>query len=119
MLKMTSKQEIIARTGFVTSVYAYAFFWGADLMQPGFVSRYFSVHIFLLCAIVFGWWWSRCVKWFTDRPILQHILAVVLGIILLVLSFSLEKTLGAWAVPLGVMGALSPFIFMRFIRSVK
>ena len=48
--------EAIARTGFVTSVISYAIFWIADIIHPGFVSDYFSVHIFLLAAIAFAGW---------------------------------------------------------------
>lgn len=46
----------IAYTGFIVSLVSYVVFWGADIARTGFVSRYFSVHVFLLAALVFGGW---------------------------------------------------------------
>ncbi len=59
-----SFQIAVARTGFLASLISYAAFWTADIARPGFVSRYFSVHVFLLAAIAFGWWWMEAEeKW--------------------------------------------------------
>ena len=49
---------VIARTGFYVSVVSYLVFLLADLIKPGFVSNYMSVHWFLFAAIVFAVWWS-------------------------------------------------------------
>lgn len=46
----------VARTGFWTGLASYLVFWAADLARPGFVSRYFSVHLFLLMTLAFGGW---------------------------------------------------------------
>lgn len=48
----------VARTGFWVSAVSYAVFWACDLARPGFVSRYFSVHVFLIAALAFGAWWT-------------------------------------------------------------
>ena len=49
-------QSSIAKTGFVTALISYAVFWAADIIHPGFVSNYFSVHLFLLAALGFAGW---------------------------------------------------------------
>ncbi len=41
-------------TLFRVSALSYVLFWAADAMRPGFVSRYVSVHLFGLLALVFG-----------------------------------------------------------------
>jgi len=48
----------VAKTGFLTSLTSYAVFMLADYARPGFVSYVFSVHWFLLSALIFGIWWS-------------------------------------------------------------
>lgn len=52
----------IAKTGFLTSLTSYAVFTLADFVRPGFVSYVFSVHWFLLSAILFGVWWGFVFK---------------------------------------------------------
>ncbi|MBI4713963.1 hypothetical protein HY771_02150 [Candidatus Uhrbacteria bacterium] len=79
--------EIISRTGFYVSIVSYAVFWILDAILPGFVARSFSVHIFLLSAIVFGIWWAISVKEYTQRPWLEILCALVLGILLSVLTW--------------------------------
>ncbi len=51
-------QQAVARTGFYASIVSYAVFWACDAIRAGFVSDYFSVHWFLLAAIVFASWWG-------------------------------------------------------------
>ncbi len=48
----------VARTGFYASLAWYAVFFAADLLRPGFVSRYFSVHWLLLLTAACGAWWA-------------------------------------------------------------
>lgn len=44
----------VVATAFQASAVSYLFFWAADAVRPGFVSRYFSVHVFGLLALVSG-----------------------------------------------------------------
>ena len=55
-----NNQAILAKTGFFVSLFSYCVFWGAEILRPGMISRYFSVHIFVITAIVFGLWWALC-----------------------------------------------------------
>lgn len=46
--------KTIAKTGFYTFAYSYIGFFFLDIIRPGFVSFHFSVHLFLVLAILFG-----------------------------------------------------------------
>lgn len=54
--------ERLARTLFLTTLVSFLFFLLLDLWWPGFVSKVFSVHWFLVAAIVSGIWWGNVVK---------------------------------------------------------
>lgn len=56
MNSSSSFQVSVARTGFYAALVSYAAFWLCDAIRPGFVSNYFSVHWFLIAAIVFAVW---------------------------------------------------------------
>lgn len=108
--------EVIARTGFLVSLMAYLFFWLTDAVQPGFVSRYFSVHIFLLSSIVFGILWSRVLEEYSSSPFLQLVVAVLCGLLLAVLTWGLTEDLGVHRVPLIIITCVSPVIIYSLIR---
>lgn len=101
-------QERIARTGFCVSLVSYFGFWLMDFLIPGFVSRFFSVHLFLLLAIAFGIWWFEVVEEYADQPMVERIIALVIGIVLSVIvwkngegfeSLRFIATLAAFCVP--------------------
>lgn len=115
--KILKPLEAIARTGFLVSLTSYAVFWTADVVQPGFVSRYFSVHIFLLASVVFGVFWSWVLEEYTSRPLLQVAMAVLCGIVLAVLTWGLAQDLGVYRVPLVLLTACTPTILYALIRS--
>lgn len=48
----------VARTGFYAALTWYAVFFAADWLRPGFVSRYFSVHLLLMVAAACAVWWG-------------------------------------------------------------
>ena len=52
------KQEVLARTVFFTSFVSFVVFFVLDTLFPGFVSRFFWVHWFLLVAILSALWWN-------------------------------------------------------------
>lgn len=54
--------EILTQTVFLTATLSFVVFLLFDLLRPGFVSNVFSVHWFLLAAIVSGIWWGSVVK---------------------------------------------------------
>ena len=110
-------QEIIARTGFLVSLTSYLFFWALDLARPGFVARFFSVHIFLVCTMFFGLWWSRVVTVYNDRAGLERIFRLVCGVFLAVLTWSLTGVFGFERGGLTLIAFFVPWIVLKLIRS--
>ncbi len=78
---MATASEHIAKTGFLVSSASYVLFWASDVLRPGFVARYLSLHVFLLAAVVFGVWWAVVVKTYDDWPMLQYFISVLLGLV--------------------------------------
>lgn len=109
--------EAIARTGFLTAIISYLAFWLVDVVKPGFVSRYLSVHIFLLAAILFGICWSRTMEEYTERPWLQSLTVVALGFLLAVLTWGVVEDLGIYRLFLVVLAFATPFVVCALIKS--
>ncbi len=86
--------EPLARTGFLASLISYVFFWFTDFLIPGFVSRYFSVHLFLLTALVCGLLWSHVIQTYTQHPQLRRFIVFSLGLLLALLTWKLTPGLG-------------------------
>lgn len=99
------------------SLVSYVVFWLADVVQPGFVSRYFSVHIFLLASVVFGLLWALVLEEYTSRPMLQVASALFCGLLLAVLTWSLAQDLDVYRVPLVLISFITPTILYTLIRS--
>jgi hypothetical protein len=112
-----SWQEAISKTCFLTSLTSYVMFWLMDLIQPGFVARYFSVHIFLLGIIFFGIWWSKVVEEYTDRPLLQVLVAYSFGFILSVITWNSAKELGMIRGLLVIIAFLIPLFVLKILKS--
>lgn len=110
-------QEPIARTGFFTSLCSYLVFWGLDLLRPGFVARYLSVHLFLLSSILFGYWWSKQAKKGKDLVFLQYATAILSGFFLAMVSWKLGEGLQEFRILFSVLSAALPLLFLRLIRS--
>jgi|GEM_PF-782413 len=114
---MPNFQTTISRTGFYVSLISYIVFWVLDIFQPGFVARTFSVHIFLLSAIVFGIWWAIVVKEYTERPWLEMLFALALGILLSVLTWIFGEGLGMFRLLVVVIAFMTPLLFLRLLRN--
>ena len=108
--------ETVSRTGFLTSLVSYLIFWLMDLIRPGFVSRYFSVHIFLLAALLFGLWWSWIVEEYTERPFVQTAIALVLGIVVAVLIWFATQGFDGYRVLLTLIGLVTPTLILSVIK---
>lgn len=117
MMSFTQEEQAaIARTGFMMSLVSYILFWGLDVIRPGFVARFFSVHIFLIGVIVFGVWWGSVVQEYIDRPVLQHILLFVCGIFAAVLVWNLGSVFGGWRVIISLIACVFPVLVLRFVK---
>jgi hypothetical protein len=113
---MPNFQTTISRTGFYVSLISYVVFWVLDILKSGFVARTFSVHIFLFSAIVFGIWWAIVVKEYTERPWLEMLFALVLGILLSVLTWIFGEGLGMFRFLIVIIAFLIPLLFLRLLR---
>ena len=108
-------QKTIARTGFFTSLTSYVLFWLFDLLRPGFVSRYFSVHVFLLLAILFGFWWSRIKEKECEKQWVYSLIALLFGFLLAVVTWSLGEGFGAYRILIGLIALITPALFFRLL----
>jgi hypothetical protein len=106
----------ISRTGFYTSIISYAGFWILDALRPGFVARSFSIHIFLLSAIVFGIWWAIVVKEYTERPWFEMLVAIIFGILLSVLAWVFGEGFGMFRFLIVIIAFFTPLLFLRLLR---
>ncbi len=113
---MPNFQTTISRTGFYVSLISYVVFWVLDILQPGFVARTFSVHIFLLSAIVFGIWWAIVVKEYTERPWFEMLVALVLGILLSVLTWIFGEGLGMFRILVVFLALFVPLLVLRLFK---
>lgn len=107
----------IVKTGFFSSVFTYGAFLLLDLARPGFVSRVFSVHVFLLAAIVFGLWWGIILKEEKDRVIWQYTLMILLGVILAILSWNAGVAFGPFRLFITALSLVIPLVALRIIRT--
>ncbi len=109
--------EVILRTGFVLSLTSYIVFWLSDVVQPGFVSRYFSVHIFLLATVVLGVLWSMVLEEYEQRPLVHVLCSITFGVVLAVLTWGLAQDLGVYRVPVVALALVTPLILYSLIRA--
>jgi hypothetical protein len=108
--------SVIAKTGFYVSLVSYGIFWLFDVVRPGFVSRSFSVHLFLLAALIFGIWWGITVKEYMDRPWAQMPIAIVLGFALSVITWGAGEGFGALRLVVVVITFFIPTLFWRLVQ---
>lgn len=107
----------IAKTGFLVSLASYILFWLMDLVQPGFVSRYFSVHIFLLTGFVFGVWWSALIDEYVEHAWIQGLIALSSGLIVAVLIWGSTDGLEGYQLPITLMSFFVPWLMFRILKS--
>lgn len=108
--------ETLCGTGFIVSITSYLIFWTTDLLVPGVVSRYFSVHIFLAGAIVFGLCWSMTLKEYEERTWLHHVVAILLGILASVIVWKSSDDLGGYRLLVVAITFLTPSMILKLIK---
>lgn len=109
--------EVIGRTGFLVSLVAYVVFWGADLIKPGFVSNYMTVHWFLFALIGFGILWSVQLKRVRDHLYWQFGIAAVVGIILAIATWKTGRNLAEFRILVSFIALVLPTIMLGVLRS--
>lgn len=112
----THEQSEIAQMGFFVSLTSYGLFWLIDLIHPGFVARFFSVHIFLLSTIVFGLWWGSVVEEYVDRPRAQQAILFACGLVCAVLIWNLGEMFGGWRVIVSAVALAIPLLVLRLVK---
>ncbi len=114
---MKNAQEQIAKTLFLTSVTSYGVFWICDVLRPGFVARYLSLHVFLLLAVVSGVWWAACVRTYQDWPLLQYVIAGVLGLVTMYFVWVVGEPFGDVRVLAAGLAFFVPIISLSLVRT--
>lgn len=107
---------MIPKTLFFSSLISYGVFWISDLLIPGFVSRYFSVHLFLLCALFSGIWWASVVKEYEERLWLHWCVSFGLGIFVGVLTWNLSSEADAYRIVLTGFAFVLPIFLYKLIK---
>lgn len=110
--------QIIAKTGFYTSLVSYGVFWMAEWVRPGFVSFVFSLHVWLIPIFIFGMWWAyiwegektRCVKSFVQKGTL-----VLLGIFLFIISWKVGEVLEGGRIFISLLVLVGPVIVFELL----
>lgn len=115
--KTNNWQAKIAKTGFLTSLISYIIFWLINAIRPGFVARYFSIHIFLLLCIIFGVWWRVSMKEYADRPIIQYLVSFLFGILFAVVTWKLGSGFQEYRLLIVLISFISPVLFLSLLRS--
>jgi len=115
---------VIARTGFCVSVVSYLVFLLTDLIKPGFVSNYMSVHWFLFTAIIFTIWWSTGTHKRTtvdNRSVIYCVrnwsVASVLGVLAAILVWKAGADLEEFRILSSILAFLLPSIVLGVLRS--
>ena len=109
-------QNELAKTGFLVSVISYGSFWLLDAIRPGIVARYFSVHIFLLCALIFGAWWVRADESFEDLPRLHVLVATGLGIMFAIFVWIAGEGFESLRILATLVSSMIPLLVLRLVK---
>ncbi|OGL66346.1 hypothetical protein A2856_01460 [Candidatus Uhrbacteria bacterium RIFCSPHIGHO2_01_FULL_63_20] len=107
----------VAGCGFAASVTAYLAFWVSELARPGFVSRFLSVHLFLLSAVAFGAWYASRVERYRDWPLIQYGAALALAPIAAYAAWTLGAGFAELRVLAAAGAAVVPVLVVSLVRS--
>lgn len=109
----------VLKTVFHTSVLSYAIFFVADELRPGFVSATFSVHWFLLVAIVSGVLWAMA----HDREASERFVGrmwrwawqVVFGVLLGAIIWKHGSSFGDLRIFVTLVGFFVPMLVIKLL----
>ncbi len=109
----------VLKAAFHTSMMSYAVFLLADYVRPGFVSATFSVHWFLLVAIIAGVLWSMA----HDREPLERFIGrlwrwlwqFVFGLLLAVVIWENTSNVGDLRIFVTLVGFFVPWLIIHLL----
>ena len=104
-------------TGFVTSVVAYAVLLVAEAVRPGFVSRFLSVHLFLLAALAFAAWELAVTKRYGEWAVLHYFAAILAAPACAYLVWSLGAGFGEFRLVAALFAAFVPITILSLTRT--
>jgi hypothetical protein len=110
-------QETVSATGFAASLVAYGAFAFAEAMSPGFVSRFFSIHLFLLAALAFGAWQLVVTKRYEEWVVLQYFAAILAGPAAAYLTWKLGDGFGDFRLLAALVASLVPLSVLLLARN--
>jgi hypothetical protein len=111
--------RLMVATGYVVSLFSYIGFWIFDALRPGFVSRTFSVHLFLLSAVVFGVAWHASGARTEGTPTRDYLLATGGAAVLSAVVWNTGTGFGAFRILMTALAALLPYTVTALLRSTE
>ena len=109
--------ETLARTLFLTSISAFFVFAVSDMLRPGFVSNYFSVHWVLLVAVASGLWWSLVGHGGRDRRGVFTVVSLSAGAALSASAWRMSEGLGEYVLLVVCVAFFTPLLILQLLRS--
>ena len=111
-------QALLARTGFVMSVLSLIVFWLSDIVRPGFVSRYFSPHVFAVLAVLFAVWWLRTrTRKSKKRPWMRAVVLTFFSLLFLLICWVCGEGFGAFRILFSILAFFTPWLIVKLIDS--
>jgi hypothetical protein len=110
---------VTVKIGFYTSLISYIVFLLAELVKPGFVTNYMSVHWFLLTTILFAVWWGSLVKAKRSNKHVSFAVSIFLGLVLAVLVWQYGTDLAEFRILSSILALFLPPIVLGVLRSNK
>ena len=110
----------IPALGYFVSVFSYLFFLLLEWMRPGFVSNFFSVHLFILAAIIFATWWSVKEKSNVSGSVLSiiyHLALILLSFLLFFFAWQEGRAFGDFRLLVAIVAFMVPWSVWRKLQS--
>ncbi len=107
----------LAKTTFLTALASFVGFLMLDLARPGFVSRYASVHWFLMAALASGIWWAASgASVGRERRLGQAVAVSGVSVLAVMASWQLREGLGEHVMLVVVLSAAAPWFILNLLR---
>lgn len=110
---------MITRTAYIVSCISYVVFMTLDWLRPGFVSNFFSPHLFLLAALIFGILWSRRSSFQSQfsLPVRQAGITIFpIAILLAIFAWTEGRPFGDLRVLVTLVAFVVPFLVVHSLK---